>query len=75
MARRPRPSLLRFAGYLLQLFAIWVISFMLLLFFLAIFDAQSLGEALVDCVSPWLFKSGATIFFLIVTGCLIESLR
>ncbi len=75
MAHRPKPSLLHFAGYLLKLFAIWVVAFTLLLFFLAIFDAKPLGDALIMHVGPLLLKFGATTLLLIATGGFIESLR
>ncbi|MGB3299877.1 MAG: hypothetical protein WBA76_16550 [Phormidesmis sp.] len=75
MVQRPKPSLLHFAGYMLKLFAIWMIAFTLLLFCFVIFNARPLGDALIMHVGPLLLKFGATTFVLLVAGGFIESLR
>lgn len=77
MIHRPRPkfSLLALAGGLLKLFAIGVVAFAVLLFFLLLFNAPGLGEVLVHYAGPLLVKSGMSIVVLILAGIFIESLQ
>lgn len=75
MIRRPKHSLLNFAGYMVKAFAACVFAFMTLLFFLTIFGAHDLAAALFNFYAMALCQFGASTAVVMLAGIFVESLR